>query len=241
MEELFQEIDKKDAGRVKHLETLKRKYKDHDVLNEALYIYGALKRLVKKYHLNGLTIRCFDTIQKYKNTACLALALLNDEGITGCCEGDIPCLLTMHLASILTNRPCFQANPSYFNQAQNTILFAHCTLPLSMTSKYELLTHFESDCGVAIKGEVPLGPVSILKLFINEKHNLESSICLGGTIKENCSYQGYCRTQVNVQLSEYDILTFLKEDFANHVVLTYGDVANDFFNLISIYNVKLIK
>lgn len=241
MDELFLEIDKEELEKIPHYESLKRKFKNHDVLNGALYIYSALKRLVKKYHLSGLTIRCFDLLKRYQNTACLALGLLNEEGIVSSCEGDIPCLITMFLVSTLTSRPCFQANPSYIKCEDNSILFAHCTLPINMASKYELLTHFESDLGVAIKGQLPLGVVTVIKIFINQKHNLDNSIVLSGNIKENCSYQGYCRTQINVGFQEYELISFLKEDFANHVVITYGDIANDIYNLISIYNLKLVK
>lgn len=232
MEELMLEIEKKDSGVVPHLSTLKKKWKNPEVLDGALYIYGALKRLVKKYKLDGLTIRCFDLLGKYKNTACLALALLNEEGITSACEGDVPSLLTMHVLHALTGRPSFQANPSMINSKDNTVLFAHCTLPLNMVSKYELLTHFESNLGIGIKGEMSSGPVTLCKLFINDKHNLDNSIVLSGTIKENCSLTGYCRTQIKVELQDFDFVQLLNESFGNHVLITYGDVAESLYHLL---------
>lgn len=236
MEELMNEINKKEMGSVPHLIDLKKKWKNNEVLDWALYIYGALKRLVKKYHLHGLTIRCFDLLGKYKNTSCLALALLNEEGITAACEGDVPSLLTMHVLKALTGRSSFQANPSYINQKDNTIVFAHCTLPLNMASKYELLTHFESNLGIGIKGEMATGPVTICKLFINEKHNLDNSIVVSGTIKDNLSLKGYCRTQIKVELSDFDMMTFLKESFGNHVLITYGEEVESLYFLITLYN-----
>lgn len=236
MEELFNEINKKKYGKVPHFESLKKKFKDKDVLEGALHIYGALKRLIEKYKLDGLTIRCFDLLGKYKNTACLALALLNEEGITCACEGDVPSLLTMHMLRALTGRPSFQANPSTLDQINKTVMFAHCTLPLNMVSKYELLTHFESNLGIGIKGQMPLGEVSICKLFISPKGSLETSISMTGTIKENLSLPGYCRTQILVELSDYDIINLLKEDFGNHVIISYADVSDDFYSLLSIYD-----
>ena len=243
MDELIKEIDKKESGKVPHLADLKKKFKNQEVLDGACYIYGALKRLIDKYHLNGLTIRCFDLLGKYKNTACLALALLNEEGITSACEGDVPALITMHILRALTGRSAFQANPSFIDSENKTVLFAHCTLPLNMVSKYELLTHFESNLGIGIKGEMALGQVSICKLFINEKHNLDNCLIIGGTIKENCSLPGYCRTQIKVELSDYDLMTLLNENFGNHVIITYGDVVNDLYSLVSILSFEkhLIK
>ncbi|MCF0108201.1 MAG: hypothetical protein HUJ59_04315, partial [Bacilli bacterium] len=242
MEELIEEIDKKTYEKVPHYEALKKKFKNGDVLEGALHIYGALKRLVEKYQLNGLTIRCFDLLGKYKNTACLALALLNEEGITSACEGDVPSLLTMHMIYALTGRPSFQANPSTLDQINKKVMFAHCTLPLNMVSKYELLTHFESNLGIGIKGQMPLGEVSICKLFIGPKGGLDTSISMTGTIKENLSLPGYCRTQIVVELSEYDIINLLKEDFGNHCIISYADVSDDFYSLLTFYDAdKLLE
>jgi len=58
-------------------------------------IYERLKELVVEYNLQGVTLRCFDLLSTVKNTGCIALSKLNDEGIPASCEGDIPTLLTM--------------------------------------------------------------------------------------------------------------------------------------------------
>ena len=59
----------------------------------ALRIYSALKKIIEKYSLSGLTLRCFDLLTAVQNTGCLALAMLNAEGIPSGCEGDVPTLL----------------------------------------------------------------------------------------------------------------------------------------------------
>ena len=241
MDEFKSEIDKKELVKIPHLKDLKEKFKDEEVLNGALYIYSALKRLINKYDLKGLTVRCFDLIGEYKNTACLALALLNEEGITAGCEGDVPTLLTMHLLRGLTGRSSFQANPSYINNDNNTVIFAHCTLPLNMTNDYTLTTHFESGLGIGIKGSMHLGEVSICKVFINQKHNLDNCVAINGKIKENLSLACYCRTQINVELSDYDMMSILREDYGNHMVITYGNVTDEFYTLVSIYNFEANK
>ncbi|MFA7032693.1 MAG: hypothetical protein WC201_03935, partial [Bacilli bacterium] len=235
MDELIHEIDKKKTGNVPHIDKLKSKYRNGQVLQQSLYIYGALKRLVDKYQLQGLTIRCFDLLGKYKNTACLALALLNEEGITSACEGDVPALLTMHMLFTLTGRPCFQANPSSIDVEHNTVLLAHCTIPLNMVSKYELLTHFESNLGVGIKGTMPLDKVTICKLFIKNGKLLENSIITTGKIKENCSLPGYCRTQILVELEPYPLYSLFQKNFGNHLIITYADAEEDFFTLLTLY------
>ena len=236
MEEFAEEINKNELVKIPHLNEIKEKHPDDKVLEGALNIYSALKRLINKYDLKGLTVRCFDLLSIYKNTACLALALLNEEGITATCEGDVPSLLTMHALRALTGRSSFQANPSYINQENKTVLFAHCTVPLNMISDYELPTHFESDLGIGIQGELHPGDVTVCKLYVNKKGNLDNSVAFSGTIKENLSLKGYCRTQVNVEFSEYDLMNILSEDFGNHMILCYGDITNEFYSLLSLLN-----
>ncbi len=241
MEEFMEEINKKEMAKIPHLSDFKSKFKDQQVLEGACFIYSALKRLIAKYSLQGLTVRCFDLLGTYKNTACLALAILNEEGITATCEGDVPSMLTMHLVRALTGRSSFQANPSYFNQEKNQVLFAHCTLPLNMTSEYGLTTHFESGLGIGVKGELHLGEVTACKVFINQKHNLDNCVALQGNIKENLSLQNYCRTQINIEFSQYDLMSILREDFGNHMIIAYGDIVDDFYSLISLLNYEVTK
>ena len=234
LDELIEETEKEmlDVKQVPHANELINKYKDKDVIHQALVIYVALKKLVDKYQLKGLTIRCFDLLKKYKNTACLALALLNEEGITAGCEGDIFALLTMHVVHALTGRSAFMANPSRFNYEDHSILLAHCTVPLNMTSSYSLTTHFESGLGIGVRGEMPEGRVTVCK--IAPDYTLDNCVCLPATIKENPNLEGYCRTQIVVSLEDDGLLELHKSSFGNHLIISYGDVYQDFFPLLSL-------
>ena len=237
MTELYDLIDEVegemlDQKEIPHSNELINKYQDKEVIHQALVIYVAIKRLVKKYDLKGLTIKCFDLLKKYNNTACLALALLNEEGITAGCEGDIFSLLTMHVVHALTGRSAFMANPSKFNYEDNSLLLAHCTVPLNMTSSYSLTTHFESGLGIGVRGEMPEGRVTICK--IAPDYTLENCVCLPANIKDNPNLEGYCRTQITVALNEDGLLELLKASFGNHLIVSYGEVYQDFFPLLSL-------
>lgn len=234
LEELIEQEEKEmlDLKHIAHSNELIAKADNQEDLEMALVIYNALKKLVKKYNLNGLTIRCFDIIKKYKNTACLALALLNEEGITAGCEGDIHSLVTMHIVNSLTNRSSFMANPSKFNYEDQSVMLAHCTVPLNMVTSFKLMTHFESGLGIGIKGELPEGRVTLCK--IAPDYTLENTLCIPATIKENLNLANYCRTQILVALNEDGLLELLKASFGNHIIVAYGDVYQDFLPLLSL-------
>ena len=181
-------------------------------LDQALDIYCALKELVAKYSLDGLSLRCFDLLTSLHNTGCLALALLNSEGIVATCEGDVPTLLTMCVAREKFGTPGFQANLSEIDGSR--MLFAHCTVPLNLTESYCFDTHFESGIGIAIHGTLPTGPAKILKIspdcskmFFEDIH-----------ITDNPYGDNLCRTQIYVDapgLADY----FLREPIGNHHVI----------------------
>ena len=186
-------------------------------------VYERLRAIVDRYDLQGVTLRCFDLLTTVKNTGCIALSKLNDEGIPAACEGDIPVLLTMMLCQRLTGELCFQVNPARI-KTDGEILFAHCTLPLGMTEKHEYTTHFESGIGVAIHGDLPTGDYTLVKLSNDMKRLLAVDVEL-----ERCQFeQNLCRTQVWIKTAPEVADYFLTDPIANHHVLIRGHHADKF-------------
>ncbi|MCM1249793.1 MAG: hypothetical protein NC209_01415 [Alistipes sp.] len=183
----------------------------------ALHIYGGLKRLIERYALGGLTLRCFDLLDALGNTGCLALALLNAEGIPSGCEGDVPALLTMAVSHALTGTCGFQANPSQIDPETGEMLFAHCTVPFDMLRRHSYDTHFESGIGVAIHGELPEGDVTIFKLA----GDLSRAFVAEAELLKNPYRQDLCRTQIVLRTggtADY----FLTDPIGNHHVILPG-------------------
>ena len=186
-------------------------------------IYARLKEIVQQYNLQGVTLRCFDLLTACKNTGCIALSKLNDEGIPAACEGDIPTLLTMMIVKRITGELCFQVNPARI-QANGEILFAHCTLPLGMTDKHEYTTHFESGIGVAIHGDLPTGDYTLVKMSGDMQRLLAVDVTL-----ERCQFESnLCRTQVWIKSTPEVAKYFLTNPIHNHHVLIHGHHASQF-------------
>ncbi len=228
MEEFFAEIKKKEYTDNQYTEMIKARNWHPQDTELCCEIYGALKRLVEKYQLDGVTVRCFDLLGPIKGTSCLALAVLNAEGIYGGCEGDVPSLISMAVLGELSGRPVFMANPSRILSDTNEIIFAHCTLPLNMTEEIELMTHFESGLGVAFRGRIAEGAVTIFKTSgMLDRHFVSS-----GLLSENLSETNLCRTQIKIRLAEDDLNYFLTKSIGNHHLIVNGDFeeeVNEFF------------
>jgi len=219
MDDFFKEIDKKEYETNQWTDYLLAKDWPKEEVEKALYVYGALKRFVEKYDLTGLTVRCFDILQPYRTSGCAALAILNAEGIYAGCEGDVPALISMMLLGMLSGKSVFQANPNTIISDKDEIVFAHCTLPLDMPEKLECMTHYESDQGLAFRGKLPLGPITIFKA----SGLLNRYFVACGEVLENLENTRFCRTQLLIKLSSEDLKYFLRYSIGNHHLLTPGD------------------
>lgn len=201
-----------------------------DDMLKAMKIYQAVKRIVEEEKLSALTLSCFKLIEMTGATGCLALSLLNDEGIIAGCEGDLQSVFTMLVVKTLTGKSAFMANPSMINARTNEIVLAHCTVGLKQTEKFILRSHFETELSIGIQGLLPTGDVTIVKCG---GECLDEYYLTTGTLTENTNYINMCRTQVRVRLnSPADY--FLKNPLGNHHILLHGNyetIFNEFFQV----------
>ena len=186
-------------------------------LSDAAIMYLALASICKEEHLDAVTVKCFDLLSSCKTTACLALALLNDNGIIAGCEGDIPSICTMLAVYKALGRPSFMANPASIDSDNLSIDFAHCTIPTVMVESCTLPSHFESGIGIGINGEVPLGNYTLCKL---SGKTLERSLICNGRLVKGEYLSNRCRTQVRfIFESKAEFDAFGKARVGNHIIL----------------------
>ncbi len=125
-------------------------------VEKAGLVSQAMETLAQKHNLDALSVECFTLEREAGMTGCCALSWLNNlQGMVAGCEGDVPAAFTMMLAKYLTGQPAFLANIADVDEAQNSVVAAHCTIPTSIVSAYEITTHFENRCRRCNKGKVP--------------------------------------------------------------------------------------
>lgn len=194
---------------------------------KAMRLYRAIKKVVEEEHLSALTLSCFKLIELTGTTGCLALSLLNDEGIIAGCEGDLQSIFSMLVVKVLTGKSSFMANPSMINGRTNEIVLAHCTVGIAQTERFIIRNHFETNSSIGIQGILPTGDVTLVKCG-NE--SLDEYYLSTGTLTENTNYINMCRTQVRIKMNtpaDY----FLKTPLGNHHILLHGNyekVLNEF-------------
>ncbi|MCF8885429.1 MAG: hypothetical protein QXL40_01680 [Nitrososphaerota archaeon] len=208
-----------------------------DEVAKSLKIHLSLKKIIEKYGLDAVTVRCFNIITDLDTTACLSASLLNSKVSMFGCEGDIPALLTMIIFSKLAEAPSFMGNINWIQDT--TITIAHCTAPLTIAEKFELDNHFESGRGVGVRCYVPenreatlgrLDPVSRVIRYV-----------VGRTIKKPVQEKA-CRTQLNIKIRSKDkskLAQIVEESIGNHYVVVFKDISEELGYLARIMGIRL--
>lgn len=232
MDELISEFSK--IGDDIPLEEIARRASEVRVpgaeIAKAYKVYLALRSLIERYRLDGLTIKCFDLIKETGTTACLALSLLNTAGFPAACEGDVPLLISMAIGTWSTGKPVFMGNIAEISGSR--VILAHCTSPL--VGGYRLLTHFESDMGVGIRVDYPIGEEATLYRL----HPSLRAIRIGiGRIAGGEWRRDMCRTQIHIELRNARKL--LEEPIGNHYALVIGDHVEEIASLSELLGIDV--
>ena len=191
-----------------------------DEVVKAMRLYRSVKGIVERYRLDAFTLNCFDLIPTTRTTGCVALALLNQEGIPAGCEGDEQTLLTMLAVQVATGEMTFMANPSkILDNAAHEMVFAHCTIAPAMTDRYIVRDHYESLSGVAVEGIFDPMDVTVVKCG---GKNMERYFISKARLLECTTNPNMCRTQLHLRLDE-SLDYFLERSIGNHHVIIRGD------------------
>jgi len=211
-------------------------------LDEAVKFYKVLKRIVLENRIDALTIKCFDFLTSCKTTACLALALLNDEGTICGCEGDIPSLWSMILAKEICKSISFMANPSSVEFIDKSVDFAHCTAPMSIGTQNLLTTHYESGAGVGVASQLKTGKYTLFKCGGSK---LDLFYCFKGEVVQNTSVKERCRTQVKFVFKHREELDcYMHSYLGNHTILLPGhhkQILDKFAEMTTFHNILKTK
>jgi len=227
LDELVAEYRKGGYPENERTKELKAAGYDPDEVEQALNVYGATCRMIERHNLQAVTIRCFDLLSLIHTTGCLALAILNAQGIPAACEGDTKSLASMVILNAITGQSSFMANPSCMDDQTMEIVFAHCTLPIDMPDRYRLTTHFESGIGVAVAGDVSLGKVTVFKC----NDTLTRHYAGRAELLECPHREDLCRTQMRLKMLD-GVDYFAHGPISNHHMIVKGDWVdeiNEFF------------
>jgi hypothetical protein len=151
---------------------------------------------------------------------CLALSVLNDEGLTAFCHTDMTHTAPGVLLRWISGKPSFVCN-SHFPH-HGIVTFAHCAAPRKMNGRdfepTSIMTHYESDYGAATKVYYPKGQV--VTCLVPDLHCKEW-FAFRGKIVDTPSLD-MCRSQMDIAI-DGDWRRLTREMQGFHTVVCYGD------------------
>lgn len=126
----------------------------------------------------------------------------------------------MIFANRKTNQTVWMANPSQIDTEKSELVLAHCTVPTCLTSSVYLDTHFESDLGVGLSGNILESDVTLFRL--GGKRLDKKFVCTGQLIPHDYN-NNLCRTQIRVKIdNNTKLVELLNNPLGNHLLMLSG-------------------
>ena len=207
-----------------------------ELINSAAMYLGE-KAVLKKHGAMGITINCLggfygNHIQAYP---CLGFHELNNQGLVGGCECDIPSAAAMATGSIMTHgRPGYISDP-VIDTAKRQIIYAHCVAsnrafgPKGEANPFEILTHSEDRQGASIRSVLPVGYLTTTIEISDPRKEiiLHQAKAVGNDPDDRA-----CRTKLAAEpLGDIEKLFTMWDKWGWHRVTFYGDLKKPVYDL----------
>jgi len=209
-------------------------------------MYVAMQNLMRTHRAQAITVDCLSLFYTGKLPAypCLGFCQLNDDGLVGACEGDVPSTTMMLLAGYLAGRPGYISDP-VIDTSQNKIIYAHCVAPTRVfgsngpANPYRIRNHSEDRRGAAIQSILPAGEV-VTSFELNSESGeivLHQAITTGNVEEDKA-----CRTKLAAEpLGNINRLLREWDRFGWHRVTVYGDLKRKLEVVSNLLGLKLVE
>ena len=189
----------------------------------------AFERLLEEESATVMTVDCYGTMwRKTPAYPCVGFARLNDMGLGGICQSDLPCAMIHILFQGLAGKPGFVNNPT-FDFATDTATLIHCLGTRKMdgpdgpAASYKLRSVMERREGAVPQVKMRVGQrvtqaildgTSLLRYFTGE-------------IIDTPETDRGCRTKITVKVDGHAEKLWRNWGSGIHRVTCYGDIRKD--------------
>lgn len=202
-------------------------------LTQTSRVHSLIKSCIQKENLDAVTVECFSMVVEHGVTACLPLAKFNNDGLPAGCEGDIPSIVGKMFVQAVTSKIPWMANAASI--AYDKSLFAHCTIAPNLVENPQIMPHFETGKGTALRGDFIGNDITVFR-FNSE---ISAAFLSKAKIVNRPKYEDACRTQIEVVLPD-EAVAFLKETpLGNHHLIIPGEQTDALSIACKLKNIKL--
>lgn len=203
----------------------------------------AFEKILAQEKATCLTVDCYGSMYRQLPAfPCVGFVRLNNMGLGGICESDLPSAMTHILVQGLSGRPGFISDPT-MDESVKGIILAHCLGTLKMdgpdgqAAPYRLRTIMERQEGCVPQARMRLGQkVTQLQLTGDER-----IIYFTGTVIDVPDSNRGCRTQITVQIDGDPEKLWQNWTDGLHRTTVYGDITPDLKRFCRFKNLRMIQ
>lgn len=243
----YAEIDDAEAESMKNhwmAEAVAVMEPDSQTILKSAKLYAAMKRLLKQHDADALSIDCLNMFENGLDAyPCLAFFQLNNEGLTGVCEGDVNSTIAQLIFRHIAGRPAYVSDP-VIDEAAGQVIYAHCVAtavpePGSIPCPYLIRSHAEDRKGASVQTLLPLGK-TVTTIALSTQHHA-MAVYTARTVA-NLNDEKACRTKL---AATTDIQKLVKNYhmsiFGWHQVTCYGDYRKDIISLARLLGLRVVE
>lgn len=198
----------------------------------------AIANIAEEYRLDGFAIKCWPEFHvDYGTTVCMALGMMNSNGLMTSCEGDVYGAVTMMMQNMISGQLAFFADYIFSDEQKNAGLFWHCgSAPVDLaedTSKvimnnFSVIQKGAPDKGCVLDFQIYSKDkrVTINRLGTDSNDNFRILNIAGKGMESDYSLRGnYCQVQFDNSLESIR-KGILDNGFEHHYSLVMKDITS---------------
>lgn len=205
----------------------------------------AFERLLEEEEATVMTVDCYGSMygplcQSYAYP-CIGFARLNNLGLGGICQSDLPCAMTHILFQGLTGRPGFVENPG-FDFSTNSAVLIHCLGtprmdgPDGPAAPYRLRSVMERQAGAVPEVKMRIGQ----KVTQAVLDGTSSLLYFTGQIVDTPETERGCRSKIRVRIDGDAEQLWKNWSHGIHRVTCYGDLTKELRHFCRFKQLKMI-
>ena len=209
----------------------------------------AFERLLDDENATVITADCYGSMYgplcKTYAFPCIGFTRLNDMGLGGICESDLPSAMTHILFQGLSGNPGFISDPT-IDESNNTIILAHClgstkmNGPDGLSAPYKIRTIMERQEGAVAQVQMQIGQRVTQAILVGTDLIPYFTGEIVGTPVSLEDDRG-CRTKITVRV-DGDVTTLWKNwSHGLHRVTCYGDITKELENFCRFKEIKMVN
>ena len=209
----------------------------------------AFEKLLDDENATVITVDCYGSMYgplcKAYAFPCIGFTRLNDMGLGGICESDLPSAMTHILFQGLSGNPGFISDPT-IDESNNTIILAHCLGstkmdgPDGLTAPYKIRTIMERQEGAVTQVQMRIGQKVTQAILVGTDLIPYFTGEIVGTPVSLEDDRG-CRTKISVRV-DGDVTRLWKNwSHGLHRVTCYGDITKELEHFCRFKEIQMVN